>query len=84
MSENGLFGAGIVVTIILIAWYVLMIVQEFMAYGTAYRKTKANGDNGVSLFGWMIVYGLAAIVPVLGIILWQKSKQSVEKSDDAQ
>ena len=64
-----------IVWIIVAAWYVLWIVQMFLGYGTAYRKTKANGDNGVSLFGWIIVYMLAAIVPWLGVHLWKKSKQ---------
>lgn len=66
---------GPILSIILIAWYVIWIIQAYMGYGTAYRKTKANGDNGVSLFGWMIVYSsLAAMVPGLGIYLWNKSK----------
>lgn len=42
-------------------WYILIIVQAIMGYGTAYRKIKANGDNGVSLFGWMIVYCSLAV-----------------------
>ena len=61
--------------VLMFIWYVIVIVQGIMGYGTAYRKTKANGDSGVSLFGWMIVYSLAAIIPVLGYILWKKSKQ---------
>ena len=60
---------------IIIAWYVLYIVQAFLSYGTAYRKTKANGDNGVSLFGWMLLYMIASMVPGLGIYLWKKSKE---------
>jgi len=44
----------------------------FLGYGTAYRLTKQGGDNGVSLYGWMIVTGLAAAVPGLGIYLWKK------------
>ena len=64
-----------IVGIIVMIWYVVIIIQSILAYGTAYRKTKANGDNGVSLFGWMIVYGLAAIVPFLGYYLWKKSKE---------
>ena len=64
-----------ILSLVLIAWYIIMIIQAFMGYGTAYRKTKANGDNGVSLFGWMIVYcSLASLVPGLGIYLWNKSK----------
>jgi len=53
-------------------WHVIMIVQMFFGYGTAYRLTKNGGDNGVSLFGWMIVVSLAALVPGLGIWLWFK------------
>jgi len=59
---------------ILIVWYIFIFIQMLMGYGTAYRKTKANGDNGVSLFGWLLVYNLAAIIPGLGIYLWKKSK----------
>jgi len=59
---------------ILLAWQVVVIVQGFLGYGTAYRLTKAGGDNGVSLFGWMLVMGLAAAVPGLGIVLWNKYK----------
>ena len=67
---------GAVFGIIAIVWYVLWIVQAIMGYGTAYRKTKENGDNGVSLFGWIIVYcSLAACIPGLGIYLWNKSKK---------
>ena len=42
--------------------------------GTAYRLTKNGGDNGVSLFGWMLVMGLASLIPGLGIYLWVKYK----------
>jgi len=59
---------------IFFAWNVLIIVQSFLGIGTAYRLTKANGDDGVSLFGWQLLMGLAAIVPGLGIYLWNKYK----------
>lgn len=61
--------------LIFIIWYIIAIVQAFLGLGTAYRKTKANGDNGVSLYGWIIVYGLAALVPYLGFYLWKESKE---------
>ena len=51
-------------------WQVIIVVQGFFAYGTAYRFTRDRGDNGVSLFGWLIVFGLASIIPGLGIYLW--------------
>ncbi|WP_321388542.1 hypothetical protein [uncultured Enterococcus sp.] len=63
------------VGILALAWYIVVIVQEFLSFGTAYRKTKANGDNGVSLYGWFIVYGFAALVPYLGFHLWKKSQE---------
>ena len=73
-SSSGSLTVGII-GIIAIVWYVLIVVQAFLGYGTAYRKTKANGDNGVSLFGWMILYcSIVPIVPGLGIYLWSKSK----------
>ncbi len=62
-------------TFLLIVWYAFTIIQEFLAYGTAYRQTKAGGDNGIALFGWLLVYMLAAAVPGLGIYLWRKSKE---------
>ena len=62
-------------SIVFIAWYIIVAVQGLMAYGTAYRKTKANGDNGVSLVGWLFVYGLAASIPFLGYYLWKKNKE---------
>ena len=72
---------GIVFFILIIIWYVIAIVQEFFAYGTAYRAAKRGGDNGVSLFGWLIVYSFAAMVPGLGIYLWKKSfKPSAEEN----
>lgn len=58
----------------LILWYIMVYVQVFFAYGTAYRYTKRGGDNGVALFGWMFVFSLAALIPGLGIYLWHKSK----------
>ncbi|MGL4695508.1 hypothetical protein [Enterococcus larvae] len=58
-----------------IVWYIVIIVQGFLALGTAYRKTKANGDNVVSLYGWSILYGLAAVIPYLGYHLWKQSKE---------
>ena len=62
-------------SLIWLTWYVLVIVQSFLAYGTAYRRTKIGGDDGVALYGWVLVYSLAAIIPGLGIYLWKKSKE---------
>ena len=56
--------------IFLILWQVSIAVQGILSYGTAYRLTKKGGDNGVSLFGWFIVLGLASVVPGLGVYLW--------------
>ena len=58
--------------VFLFLWQVLIAVQVCFGYGTAYRLTKKGGDNGVSLFGWLLVMNLAAIIPGLGIYLWQK------------
>ncbi len=59
---------------LLFLFYIVLAIQGFFAYGTAYRLTKKGGNNGVSLFGWMIVMELAAIIPGLGIYLWRKYK----------
>ena len=61
--------------LILIAWYVLAIIQLFLVYGTAYRYTKKGGDDGFSLFGWMLAFELASLIPGLGIYLWKTSKE---------
>jgi hypothetical protein len=66
-------GGGIL-SILAIAWGILYFVQVFLVYGTAYRYTKRGGDNGVALWGWLIVFNLAAYIPGLGIYLWHKSK----------
>ena len=55
-------------------YYIVITVQMFFSYGTAYRLTKRGGDNGVSLFGWLFVMNLAALVPGLGIWLWFRYK----------
>ena len=60
--------------LLFILWYIVAIVQMFMAYGTAYRLTKTGGDNGVALFGWMLLVGFAAMIPGLGIYLWIRYK----------
>lgn len=67
---------NVLLSLIIFAYYIVAIVQAFLAYGTAYRKTKANGDDGSSLFGWLILYRLAAVIPYLGIYLWKESKKS--------
>jgi hypothetical protein len=63
-----------------ILWYVCIIVQVFMSYGTAYRLTKKGGDNGISLWGWMIVLNLASAVPGLGIFLWVKNRKTPQNN----
>lgn len=61
---------------LLILWQVITSVQVFLSYGTAYRLTKNGGDNGISLFGWMLVLNFASIVPGLGIFLWYKYREN--------
>ncbi|MBP1041238.1 hypothetical protein I6N95_09490 [Vagococcus sp. BWB3-3] len=68
-------GNSSVSSFIFFVWYAATLIQMALAYGTAYRKTKANGDNGVSLAGWLLVYVLAAYIPYLGIHLWKNSKK---------
>jgi len=43
-----------------------------MAYGTAYKLAKNGGDNGVALWGWLLLMQLASVIPGLGIYLWKK------------
>ena len=58
-----------------LVWYIIEIVQLFLANGTAYRFAKKGGDNGVSLFGWLIVFRLAALIPGLGFYFWYKYRE---------
>ena len=60
--------------IFLILLYSVVIVQNFLSYGTAYRLTRNGGNNGISLFGWLLAMNLASIIPGLGIYLWYKYK----------
>jgi hypothetical protein len=56
--------------VLVILWQLVIAVQTFFSYGTAYRLTKNGGDNGVALCGWFFVLGLASMIPGLGIYLW--------------
>jgi len=66
---------------IVFLWSICTVVQTYLGFGTAYRLTKAGGDNGVSLFGWMIVTNLVAMVPGLGIWMWFKYRDGTNHSD---
>jgi len=61
---------------IVVVWYIILIVQLFFSYGTAYRLTKRGGDNGVALWGWQFVLSLASLIPGLGIYLWIKYREN--------
>ena len=64
-----------IIMIVAVIWYIITIIQIFLGYGTAYRKTKANGDTGTALLGWLLFYAyLAANIPFLGFYLWKKNK----------
>jgi len=58
-----------------VLWMIVGVVQSFLAYGTAYRATKRGGDDGVSLFGWMLLFGVASLVPGLGIYFWYQYRE---------
>jgi hypothetical protein len=57
-----------------ILWLIQMSIQMFLSYGTAYRLTKRGGDNGIALYGWILLLGLASMVPGLGVYLWLKNR----------
>ena len=57
---------------LMVLWQIIVTVQSFFAYGTAYRLTRDGGDNGVSLFGWLFLIGLASLIPGVGVYLWYK------------
>lgn len=71
--------SGTVAESLLIALYAAcFVVQYYLAFGTAYRRSKRGGDNGLALFGWLLVYWLAALVPGLGAYLWFRSNNDVD------
>ena len=55
------------VTVLLIGWAIIYVLQSFLAFGTAYRCTKYGSDNGVGLFIYLIGFGFAALIPGLGL-----------------
>ena len=59
----------------LVLWTIMYTAQVLLAFGTAYRKTKHGGDNGATLFGWLFIHSIAALVPGLEIAFWQASKK---------
>lgn len=66
--------SSVIINLLIYAWCVLCVIQSYLAYGTAYRHTRDGGDSGVALWGWLIVFNLAALIPGMGIYLWHKSK----------
>ena len=74
MGSMGPMAALGAFSIIWLIWYVIYVVQLCLSLGTAYRATKNGGDNGVALFGWLFVYGLASMIPGLGYYFWKKSR----------
>jgi len=58
--------------VLLIIWYIITGIQGILSYGTAYRLTKRGGDNGVSLWGWLLALSFASLIPGLGFYLWHK------------
>ena len=69
---------GVFGLILLWLWNLVTVVQSILNYGTAYRLTKKGGDNGVALFGWMLLMGFASVVPGLGFYLWHKYREKAE------
>lgn len=66
----------------LVIWEIIAVVQSFFGFGTAYRSTKNGGDNGIALYGWLIAYSFAALIPGLGFYLWYKSRETESTSDE--
>ena len=67
---------NIVVICVLILWALIAVVQLFLSYGTAYRCTKKGADNGSALFIYLIGFGLAALIPGLGLHYYIKHLQT--------
>ena len=61
--------------LLLWAWYIIVLIQVLLNYGTAYRLTKRGSDSGVALWGWLFILNLAASIPGLCIYLWHRYKE---------
>ncbi|HJG36675.1 zinc ribbon domain-containing protein [Enorma phocaeensis] len=72
------------ITLIVFLWGACYWAQLFFGFGTAYRYAKRGGDNGVALFGWLLVFGCAAAVPGLGIYFWSKEKKEAKRPKEAE
>ncbi|MCL2528242.1 MAG: hypothetical protein FWE42_07470 [Defluviitaleaceae bacterium] len=68
---------------ILIVWYIITAVQAFLGYGTAYRLTRDGGDNGIALWGWLLLTSIAALIPGLGFYMWVKNQDGYEGSSNS-
>ena len=79
MLGLNLFSFGFGFSIFGFLYGLIVTVQGILGYGTAYRLTKANGDNGLALWGWLFVMNLAALIPGLGIWLYIKHKDTGER-----
>lgn len=65
---------GNVVTLLALGlWFLFYIIQAFLAFGTAYRCTKAGADSGAALFVYLIGFGFAALIPGLGLHYYIKN-----------
>lgn len=62
--------------LLVILWQIILVVQSFLSYGTAYRLTKNGGDNGISLFGWLFILQFANLIPGLGIYIWLQNRDN--------
>ena len=76
MADSGTIVGGVFAAL----YAACYAVQYYLAFGTAYRRTKRGGDNGPVLFGWLMVYWLAALVPGLGLYLWFRSNDDADLS----
>jgi hypothetical protein len=63
---------AIIMVLIYIVWWVMLMVQSYLSYGTAYRWAKGGGDNGLALVGWLFVFTAASLIPGFGLYLWFK------------
>lgn len=67
---------------LLVLWYITVILQGLFGYGTAYRLTRDGGDNGVALFGWLILMSIVALIPGLGFYIWHTNRDGYESGLD--
>ena len=74
-DEFGLLG------LVMVAWGLIYLIQQFVAFASAWYKIKRDNAGAMAYIGWLIAYGFAALVPGLGFYIFKKNKGSLKTQE---